>query len=182
MFIIFALLLVALGNWLTEEGVKQVDKRLTGEPQAQQDYYLKELSISALNEQGQLQHRLQAMQLSHFSGDGQTHLQQPTLDVYKQNQLEWHVTAERGELDQQQDEVILQGGVKMVQPTGRPSLQLSTSRLRIQPEQGKADTDQAVTLRQADNRIDAVGMRIEQGGQRLLLLSKVRGRYETLAP
>ena len=46
--IAIALLLVALGNWLTEEGVKQVDKRLAPTPTVQQEYYINEVVITAL--------------------------------------------------------------------------------------------------------------------------------------
>ncbi len=182
LIIAFALLLVALGNWLTEEGVKRVDKRLAVTPEQQQDYYLKDITITAHNEQGQLQHRLQAAQLSHFTGDGNTLLQKPRLDIYETNRLAWRVSAEQGELAQLQDEVILEGRVKMVQSSGTSPLQLSTSKLHLFPQKGVANTNRAVTLIQADNRIDAVGMRIERESKRLQLLSQVRGRYETLAP
>ncbi len=177
-----ALILVVLINRLAEEGVKQVDKRLTAAPEIKQDYYLNDFSVTALNEQGQPQHRLQASQLSHFSNGVQTTLQQPTMEVYRQGKVEWRVVAERGELDQERDEVLLQGKVELLQPAGTTPLQLTTSSLLIQPQQGRAETDQPVTLIQAKNRIDAIGMKIEQQGQRLLLLSKVRGSYATLAP
>ena len=177
-----ALILVVLINRLAEEGVKQVDKRLAAEPEVQQDYYLNDFSVTALDEQGQPQHRLQASQLNHFSNGVQTELHQPTLEVYQQGKVEWRVVAERGEFNPEQDEVLLQGKVKLHQHSGTAPLQLTTSSLRIQPQQRRAETDQPVTLIQARNRIDAIGMRIEQQGQRLLLLSEVRGKYATLAP
>ncbi len=176
-----ALILVVLVNRLAEEGVKQVDKRLATEPGMQQDYYLNDFSVTALDEKGQPQHRLQANQLSHFSNGVQTELRQPTLEVYRQGKVEWRVVAERGEFNPQQDEVLLQGKVKLLQSSGTAPLQLTTSSLRIQPQQGRAETDQPVTLIQAKNRIDAIGMEIDQQKQRLRLLSKVRGHYATLA-
>ncbi len=176
-----ALLLVALGNWLTEQGVKQVAPRVTAEPEVHQDYYLKDFTITALDKKGQLQHHLQATQLSHFTADQQTTLQQPSMLVYNQNMVEWRIDAERGEINRQQDEVLLQGRVRLIQPGGESPLSLTTSALRIQPKQGRADSDQPVTLLQADNRIEAVGIEIDQKSQRLLLLSQVRGRYEILA-
>ena len=177
-----ALMLVILGNWLTGEGVKQVDKRLAATPEVQQDYYLSDFSITALNEYGLPQHRLQAKQLSHFTTGERTELQQPELVVFKQNTVEWKIVAERGEINQLQDEILLFGEVQLLQPTGNEPLQLTTSALRIQPGLGVANTDQPITLTQADNRIHAVGMKIEQKSQRLTLLSQVRGHYETLVP
>ena len=182
LLVTFALLLVILGNWLTEEGVKQVDKRLAAEPEVQQDYYLNDFSITVLNEHGLPQHRLQAKQLSHFTTGEQTRLQQLELVVFKQNTVEWQIVAERGEINQLQNEVLLLGKVQLLQPTGDQPLQLTTSALRIQPDLGYASTDQPVTLTQAGNRIHAVGMKIEQKSQRLTLLSQVRGHYETLVP
>ena len=180
LLIAIALLLVVLGNWLTEEGVKQVDKHLTPPAAMQKGYYLNELVITALNEDGQPQHRLQAKQLNYFDDVEQTELHQPRIELYEQGKVAWHVNAKRGLLSQKNDEVRLQGNVKLKQSGNTEPLQLTTSVLRIQPKQGRADTDQPVTLIQANNRIDAVGMMIEQHDQRLILLSKVRGYYEEL--
>lgn len=177
-----AVILVVLFNKLAEEGVKEVDRRLAVEPEVQQDYYLKDFSVTALDPQGQPQHRLQATQLTHFSNGAQTELLQPTMEIFQQGKARWRVVAERGAFDQQRDEVRLEGRVKLHQSSGTAALQLTTSALRIQPQRGRADTDQPVTLMQANNRIDAIGMKIEQSGQRLLLLSEVRGHYATLAP
>lgn len=182
LLVALALLLVAIGNWLAEQGAKQVDKHLAPEPVVQQDYYLNDVTITAFDERGQPQHRLQARQLSHITAAEQTELQQPYLEVLAQNRVAWHVVAERGEINTQQDLVLLQGKVKLTQPDKGAPLQLTTSALRIQPKRGHADTDQPVTLTQGNSRIDAIGMKIEQQEQRLLLLSQVRGRYEALTP
>jgi lipopolysaccharide export system protein LptC len=176
------LLLVALGNWLGEQGVKEVDTRLAEEPGVRQDYYINDVTITALDKRGRPQHRLQASQLSHFTAQAQTRLEKPNLQIYKGNKVEWRITAEEGEIHQEEDEVLLEGNVRLVQGGGETPLRLFTPALRIQTALGRADTDRAVTLIQADNRIDAVGMQIEQESQRLLLLSQVRGRYESLAP
>lgn len=178
----FALLLVLLGNWLAEQGVKQVDKALAPEPLVQRDYYLNDVTITEMDEQGLPQHRLQARQLNHFSATEQTELQQPDLQILEQNQVVWHVVADHGTLDQLGDEVLLQGKVRLTQSGDQAPLRLTTPALRIQPKQGRADTDQPVTLVQGNNRVQAIGMRIEQQQQRLLLLSQVRGRYEAPTP
>lgn len=180
--VIFALLLVLLGNWLAEQGAKQVDKRLAPEPVVEQDYYLNEVMITAFGEQGRPQHRLQARQLSHNTTAEQTELQQPDLEVLEQNRVVWHVVAEHGVINPREDMVLLQGKVRLTQPDKGTPLQMTTSALRIQPKQGRAETDQAVSLTQAGSRINAVGMEIEQKAQRLLLLSQVRGRYEAPGP
>jgi lipopolysaccharide export system protein LptC len=182
LLVALALLLVALGNWLVEQGAKEVDKRLAPESVVQQDYYLNEVTITAFDEKGQPQHRLQASQLSHITAAEQTEIQQPDLEVLAQNKVVWHVVAERGEINVQQDLVLLQGKVNLTQPDKGTPLRLTTSALRIQPKRGRADTDQPVSLTQGNSRIDAVGMNIDQQEQRLLLLSQVRGRYEVLTP
>lgn len=177
-----ALLLVALGNWLSEVRVKQVDPQLQGKSEALHDYYITDFSAMALDQQGLPQHQLQAAQLSYFTDSETTQLTKPTLQVYEGKKVVWQIVAEQGEIHQQQDEVVLQGKVRLVQKTEESPLRLSTSLLKIHPQQGRAETDRAVTLLQGGNRIDAVGMQMEQESQRLLLLSQVRGQYETLAP
>lgn len=182
LLVIAALLLVALGNWLTEQSVKQVDKHLTPQPEVQLDYYLNRVTISALDDEGRLQHRLQATQLNHYSTTDQTMLQQPRMEILKQDDVLWRLTAEQGVLEQQNDELLLQGQVELLQPSAEQPLRLNTPALRIQPRDGTADTNQPVTLRQASSRIDAVGMKIEDEGKRVTLLSHVRGHYEPLVP
>lgn len=182
LLVALALLLVLLGNWLAEQGVKQVDMALAPEATVQQDYYLNDVTITELDEEGLPQHRLQAKQLSHFSVGEQTELQQPELEILEQNRVAWRVVAEQGTLSPQQDEVLLQGAVHLTQNDRRAPLQLTTSALRIQPKLGRADTTQPVTLTQGKTRIQAIGMKMDQPAQRLSLLSRVRGRYEALAP
>ena len=184
LIIAVALLLVAIGNRLIEEGVKQVDSRLIEPTEQRHDYYIKDFTITALDQRGRPQHRLEATQLSHFNSSETTLLTQPELQVYEGKKVVWRINAEHGKIHQQRDEVVLQGKVRLAQ-TGsnkREAFRLDTSLLRINPDKGRADTDRAVTLTQGDNRIDAVGLKMEQESQRLLLLSQVRGRYETLAP
>lgn len=174
------LLLVALGNWLTEEGARQVDRRLAPSEAPGQEYFLNDFTITALDEHGLPQHRLQAEELNHFVGDQPTQLQQPRMVIYEQQREAWHVRADHGTVEPQGDTVWLLGGVKLEHNDAKEPLQLTTSRLRLHPSQGRADSDAPVTLSQAGSRIDAVGIEIEQQGQQLTLLSQVRGRYEAL--
>ncbi len=179
---IVALLLMVIGNRLAEEGVKRVKKHSAPAPVTQQDYYLNGVTITVLNKQGQPQHRMQASHLSHYRDSEVTEIQQAQLQVFEQGTVNWQVTADHGEIHQQRDEILLQGDVTMSQSSNNQPLRLTTQALRIQPDQGRADTDKPVTLLQDNNRIEAVGMQIEQQGQRLLLLSQVRAEHATLAP
>jgi lipopolysaccharide export system protein LptC len=171
---------VVLINRVAEEGVKRVDKRLAAKPASQQDYYLNDFSITSLDSNGEPQHSLQAMQLSHFSNGEQTRLQQPRIEVFRQGAMAWRVSAEQGMVTPQQDEVLLSGDVILRQGATKTPLQLTTESLSIHPSEGTAETDQAVTLVQGKNRIKAVGMKLQQEGPRLQLLSQVRGHYEAL--
>ncbi len=182
LLISLALLLVFIGNRLSEEGVKQVDRRLAPRQAVELDYFMNDFTISQLDETGQLKHRLQATQLNHFSAEEPTRLEQPQLEVFDGDRVVWRINAEQGEINQQQDEVVLQGAVRLRQQRRDGTLQLATSQLRIQPGEGRADTDQAVTLTRGASRIDAVGMQLEQEGRRLVLLSQVRGYYEAATP
>lgn len=182
LLVAFALLLAALGNWLAELGVKQVDRRITPAPVTQLNYFLNGVTITAMDPDGNTQHRLQAERVEHFEESDTTRLHHPKLELYEQQQLAWRVEAQQGEVNPQADEVQLQGEVLLQQLATRgETVRLATTALQLQPKRGRAETDQPVTLTQGGNRIDAVGMEIEQKSRRLLLLSQVRGRYEKLA-
>lgn len=180
---VVALLLVLLGNWLSEEGVKRVEELRTDTAlQPQQDYYLNGFTITVFDEQGQLQQKLQAEQLGHNEQSQSSSIVQPHLQLFSHGKLQWQLTAAQGQLEQQRDEFTLKGGVTLLQHNVKLPLQLQTATLRLQPGTGRAETDQPVTLQQGQNRIDAVGMRIEEQGQRLQLLSQVRAAYATQLP
>ncbi|MDH5784585.1 MAG: LPS export ABC transporter periplasmic protein LptC [Chromatiales bacterium] len=183
--LLIALLLISviLINQLTEEGVKRVDQRLSTTPEvAQQDYYLKGFTITSLDQSGEPQHRMRAEEMGHYTGDGVTTLQQPHIELYEQGQMRWQATAISGTVDQQENLFSLSGDVTLKQQGEIEPLSLTTVALTIQPAAGVAQTDQAVTVRQGVNRIDAVGMTIEQQGPQLHLHSQVRGYYELPTP
>ena len=177
LLITLLLLLVVVTNWLGEQGVKTVDTRAVQPKPEQQTYYLSGFSVSSMDKKGQLQHKLTAEHLKHFGGSGKTTLEQPHMTLFEEQKVGWQLSADHGLILEHEDEVSLQGNVHITQAVAEP-LHINTSALRIQPRQGYAETDQAVTMTQAQHKIDAVGMEIYQKEQRLLLLSQVRGHYE----
>ena len=182
LLVLSALLLVLLGNWLTEEGVKRVAQKRLEVKTTQHDYYLSGVAITTFDAQGLPQHQVQARQLGHNELQQSSIIEQPQLQLFSGGKLQWQVSAARGTFEQQHDRFLLEGDVTMQQGGGESPLRLSTSSLLIQPGRGSASTEQPVTLQQGENRIDAVGMQIEGQGERLQLLSNVRAKYATQIP
>ena len=53
-----------------------------------------------------------------------------------------------------------------------------TEYLYVQPDRGWAETDQPVRLFDRHNRIDAVGMELDENARTVKLLQQVRGTHE----
>ena len=80
------------------------------------------------------------------------------------------------------ENITMSGAVRLVRTnvaTGE-RLDIDTRDVLLNVTPRTAQTDSSVHIRQAGNRLDAVGMRLDMINDRVELLSEVRAHYETL--
>lgn len=172
----FALLVVATG-WLSRQSGSPSDEEREAAAHLP-DYYMHGMQARISDENGATSHRLVADSLYHYPEGDRSELSRPDITVYTQKSSTWHATAENGVLSGVNDELRLNGDIRMTQQ-GESVMSLRTERLNIDTVRRYAETDAAVTLEGEATQIEGIGMQAYGDEERLILLSQVRGRYAT---
>lgn len=175
------LLPVALSSWLLREAERPAPTQ--AEPgSVAPDYYLRGMLSMQTDPQGRLQHQLHATSLTHYPHNGEILLEQPRLHLHQQDGSLWLVVAQHGRLSDGQEELQLRGEVRIEQQDSPQGLRLETDYLLIWPEQEYASTSAPVRIFRPGSTLEGIGMELYGEQQRLILLSKVRGRHENYTP
>ena len=171
-------ILAALSWWLYRSAADS--QALAREPAANSpDAFVEHMSLTTLDSNGRLAHKLTAARAEHFPGD-RAELVAPALEVHRQQQTPWSVRSASATVSAAGKQIELRGTVEIHRQAegGHSAAHAYTSRLLVRPDDLYAETDAAVRYQSAGTQFTAVGMRafLDQG--RVELLSKVRGRYE----
>ena len=170
-------LLVAISWWSTDvlELADDSDYLMAGQP----DYFMRDLEVLVQDHQGAIKHKLLASELAYFPHPSHTQFEDPMVAVYRDNQVAWLISAERGSLSNQKldfdDGVMLHRG----ENAGATTLQMQTEAMAIDLASKQAWSDGQVRVWQAGlGEMQGVGMRIDLNENQLQLQSQVRVRYE----
>ena len=173
-------MLVTATGWflfLQETGLQRETASATGA-----DAFVKDMDLKVMNEQGQLQYRLQATRMTHYPSDERFHLEQPDIRVMQTNGDNWRIQSERGETTEDADIIWLLGAVdiKRRQTATSSPLHIVTSDLRVKPEQEQAETDNAATITSDQFRIEGIGVKADFKKDTVNIKSSVRGHYDVI--
>jgi lipopolysaccharide export system protein LptC len=171
--------LVVATTWLSETTEKP-----TLEPEeaaALTDYFLRDFEATVTGANGRPSHHITSDSLTHFAGNGVAELVNPRLTVYRPRGENWRAEAEQGRMEGDGKQVTLRGKVILKQQSGTRPMQLSTDLLHLSPDDQYGETDAPVTISSPGGRLSGVGMKVYGQENRLLLLSDVRGRYDSTA-
>lgn len=166
----------ALSIWLVEISSPPtiiVDRAPTHEP----DLFAFNVAASIFDAQGILQRQIHTEYLEHFADDDSSKLRQPDLTFFQAGQPAWIIHAQRGQVSSKGEMVQLEEQVKIKRAPNYPAGELTTSILRILPQQQYADTDQPVIINYLAHQITAIGMRIYLAEKRWELLNQVRAKF-----
>lgn len=160
--IVLALLISAasgsawLLNWLSEDPVTA----LQADAQAP-DYYMEDFTTLTMNQDGKPKNKLSADYLAHYPHNDSTELVRPRMEIFREDELPFYIDAERGRLEGDDDTILLYGIVKMREydETGSPVLEVSTSHVKVLPEEEYAETDSHATIVTNIAVISGTGMR-----------------------
>jgi len=144
------------------------------------DFVVERLSSTVLDARGTPHFVLSAEKMWHFPDDDSTHLQQPHLTRFFSDRPPTDISALRGTLSRRGEDVFLQDAVEVLHRSreGARERRFQTEYLHVQPDRGWAGTDQPVRLFDRHNRIDAVGMELDENARTVKLLQQVRGTHE----
>lgn len=172
-----ALLLIAT-TWLSQRSEKP-------SPSAEQaaapliDYFIRDFDASITAANGLTSHHLKSGYLTHFAESGVIELELPQLTVFRPKAEQWLVEAQLGRMEEDGNQITLRGKVVLTQQSKVRPLRVTTDKLLVYPDTQYGETDTPVTISAPSGRISGVGMKIFGEKNQLLLLSDVRGRYDS---
>lgn len=160
------------------------DRDQAGLPPADLDtrlsYALWDFSGVLLDKEGKVNLRVDAPMLRNKADSQVGTVENPRLQIL-QDQDEWYITADSAIITADREFVSLLGRVDLQKqnPASRQRLGIQTRDVMLNITPRLASTDAAVSIQQDQDRLDAVGMKIDMINERYELLHQVRARYAT---
>jgi len=138
-------------------------------------YYKKEMTASGL-----VKNELNAKKMTHYSGDGTTHLENPRMTLYNSDVPPWIIESDSGILEADGDNLLLTGKVNIKRERAKKvkPFNINTSDLRVKLSISYAETDKWAEIIEVPHRTEGVGMEVTFTAPiHLKFLSRVKGRY-----
>ena len=144
------------------------------------DYIIDKLNHTRFNADGKVESTLVALKMIHYPDDESTDLVTPRVVQTKPNEPRMTVTADRGAVSQDGEEIFLYDNVLVVRDASaeHPELRMRTSFLQLARAQSVIRTDRDVEITEADRVLRGRGMEYYNDSQQLYLRERVRGRFE----
>ena len=143
------------------------------------DYVMENFTATTLDEKGKIRFLMTAKKMWHYPDDDVTLLEAPRLESLANELVPIKISALTGEVSSKGEEVLLRNEVIIVRPAfaNRSELIFKTEYLRVFPNKDFADTNQAVTLLDANITLHAVGMELDNKTRSIKFLSSVKTDY-----
>jgi len=177
--LLLMLALAALSFWL-ERTVREEEGAHPSLRRHDPDYVVDNLNHTRYNAQGAIDSTLAAVKMLHYPDDESTDLVAPRVVQSKPNEPRVTLTAERGTLSQDGEEVFLYDNVLVVREGGadRPETRMRTSFMHVVQSQSVLRTDRDVVITEEDRVLSGRGMEYRNDTKEMFLRERVRGRFE----
>ncbi|HZF26824.1 MAG TPA: LPS export ABC transporter periplasmic protein LptC [Steroidobacteraceae bacterium] len=179
-FIVLALLVVAVASLLTGRRSQDVVSPAAQIEPPQPGYYMKRAHIVETGEDGQPLYRVEAERMQQDPADNTIHMDDLKLVYHTQADLDWTLTAAHGSVPPGSRTLDLVGNVVVV---GRPQAGsqsdalIRTSRLSVDTQTHIATTRDRVDIEWGARRLSTIGLTADLKGEQLKLESGVHGRF-----
>lgn len=168
---------IALAFWGMQAYEKTRDAKVDEEIEPHFiDLYMNAFSLTAMDAEGVPGYTLQASRLEHYNDTSSSFIANPVIHLLKTDKL-WVIRAQSGEINEQQNRIVLRNNVVMTQQDIDNPIQLNTSLLEIDTTRQIARTDQTVTIVQQAFKLQSNGMILDNTTGKLELLASVEGSY-----
>lgn len=169
-------------NWVMDESEDSDDELPRNEP----DVYMLNASIEQFDDEGSLQHKIDADRFTHFPLTNLTTMKSPAMALaHSEQQSPWNITAAEGRIlpaSEYREEVIeLWTNVLAVRNglEGR-FVNIQTDSLTIYPERDYLETDAKVFIDNETGRTTASGMKAFLDAGRFMFYSTAENRVTTI--
>jgi lipopolysaccharide export system protein LptC len=180
--LVLMLALALLTFWL-ERTVRE-DPAPAAQRSHHPDYVVERFTITDFNRAGLAESALSATRMEHFPDDDSTDLQAPRVMQAKPGQPRLALSADRGTLSQDGEELFLYDNVLVLREAaaGLPEARMQTSFLHVVRARALVRTDREVRLSEGGRAIIGRGMEYDNESRQLSLHAEVRGSFEAKQP
>jgi lipopolysaccharide export system protein LptC len=177
--LLLMLALAALTFWL-ERTVREEEGAHPSQRRHDADYVVDNLTHTRFNAQGQVESTLVAAKMLHYPDDDSTDLVAPRVVQTKPNEPRVTLSADRGALSQDGEEVFLYDNVLLVREAGPDNGQsrMRTTFMHLVQGRSVIRTDREVEITEDDRLLTGRGMEYHNDTKELFLRERVRGRFE----
>lgn len=140
------------------------------------DLFMRNFTLTAMNENGKPGYRLQASYFEHYNDGSNSLVEEPVIHLLEENNS-WIITAKTGELDNDNNVIVLHDNVVMQQQQTDIPVHVKTSQLEINTNSKVARTDQRVNITQGELKLESRGMILNNSTGEFELLASVKGNY-----
>lgn len=167
--------ILAMTYWLDQQAQPEAEKADSSK-QHTPDAIVDNLKAVTLNQQGTPRFIMAAKQLVHYSDDDSTTLAEPDITALTPMRPDVHITAKHGTLSSKGDVIELNDDVIIVRAASQTQSELvvQTDYAKVIPDLETVQTHRSVTMTDANNRVLAVGMEMDNRAQTIKLLSQVK--------
>ena len=144
------------------------------------DFIVERFTATSLDRSGRPESTLTAKRMIHYPDDETTELEEPRLAQLRDEAAPVRITAERGTVTKDGEEVRLYGNVvvRREPSEGRPELRMETTYLQVFPKEDLARTPEAVVITEGQSRLSGVGMEYDHKARQLTLQARVSGNLD----
>jgi len=144
------------------------------------DYLVVNFSTTSFDREGAPESVLAATKMTHYPDDDTTELLAPRVVRTRPDQPRLTVSADRGALSRDGDEIFLYDNVVLVREadTSRPEARMTTSFLHVVRDRSLIRTDREVRFVEGRRQLSGRGMEYNNETQQLVLHANVHGRFE----
>jgi lipopolysaccharide export system protein LptC len=141
------------------------------------DFIVERFTATTLDKSGRPDSRLIAKRMVHYPDDETTELDEPHLVQLTDDGPPVRITAERGTVTKDGEEVRLYGNVVVVREAtdARPELRMETTYLQVFPKEEIAVTPESVVVTEGRSRLAGVGMEYHNKTRQFTLKARVSG-------
>jgi LPS export ABC transporter protein LptC len=168
---------IALAFWGLQNFDEQKDNTASNEVDSHfVDLFMHDFTLTAMNENGNPGYTLQASYFEHYNDGSNSLIEKPVIHLL-QDSNSWVITAKSGEIDKDNNLIILHDDVLMQQQQTDTPVQIETSQLKINTTSQIARSDQPVNIVQGKLKLKSKGLILNNSTGVFELLASVKGNY-----
>ena len=179
LFPLALMLVLALLTFYLERIVRE-DETTPNKRRHDPDYIVTNFTATTFDAEGRPLSVLSATRMEHFPDDDTTELRAPRVVQTKPEEPRMTVSAERGAVSANGEEIFLYDNVVLVREADkeRPEARLTTSFLHVLRERNLVRTDREVLIVEDSRSLSGRGMEYDNESRVFTLMADVRGRFE----